>query len=150
MILLDVHVTVSHSSKANYSRESLNHSCQQQLLQSEDDEPVPAVLKHPSMPPLSLGDVVDQSLPPLHPDVLQQQFAGGDISLLPVPRIVYSSGGSGGTYRAMGTTFMSQLGVGGSDYTVDENTQMADIIALKYLGKKGELTRPNEVPGDWL
>ena len=150
MIPLNVHATVSHSSKANYSRESLNHSCQQQSHLSEDDQPAPAVLKHPSMPPLSLGDTVHHSLPPLHPDVLQQHFAGGDISLLPVPRIVYSGGSSGGTYRAVGTTFVSQLGFGGSVCTVDENTQMADMIALKYLGEKGEFTRPNEVSGNWL
>lgn len=139
-----------HSSKDNYSRESLNHSCKKQSHQSEDIQPVSAVLKHPSMPLLSVGDVVDQSLPPLHPDVLQQQFASGDISLLPVPRIVYSGGSGGGTYRAVGTTFMSQLGCSGVDYTVDENTQMADMIALKYLGKKGEFTRADEVAGDWL
>ena len=35
---------------------------------------------------------------------------------------------------------MSHLGGGGgADFTLDENMQMADMIALKYLGRKNEL-----------
>ena len=54
--------------------------------------------------------------------------------MLPVPRIMYSGGRARGTTA---TTFMSHLG--GADFTLDENMQMADMIALKYLGKKSEL-----------
>lgn len=106
-----------------------------EISHSGEDQPhnksnLEHVFKYPYTPVLPL----DQSLPPLHPDVLQQRFTG-DISMLPVPRIMYSRGSSeraGGT-----TTFMSQLG-GGADFTMDENMQMADMIALKYLGKKKE------------
>ena len=136
---------VSHTSEIYDGREGENHS--RQPHQQEQIQPVPAVLKYT---PLPLGDSVDHSLPPLHPDVLQQRFAGSDISLLPVPRIMYlGSNGNGGPYRVGGSTFVSQLGLGGgSDHTVDENTQMADMIALKYLGKKGGLTVANEVQGN--
>ncbi len=103
---------------------------------SEHAQPV---FKYPYTPVLPL----DQSLPPLHPDVLQQKFAG-DISMLPVPRIMYSGGRAAGGTIGTTTTFMSHLyggggGGGGADFTLDENMQMADMIALKYLGRKNEL-----------
>ena len=129
--------TVPSSSEISHSRHSQNHSRQMHRDQSEHFQPTPE-LKHPLL--LGLGGGVDQSLPPLHPDVLQQQFTG-DISMLPVPRIMYmSSSSDGGPYYrgAGGTTFLSQLG--GADYTVDENVQLADMIALKYLGKKSDVT----------
>ena len=101
-----------------------------------NSEHIQPVLKYPYTPVLPL----DQSLPPLHPDVLQQKFAG-DISMLPVPRIMYS-GGSGRARGTTATTFMSHLG--GTDFTLDENMQMADMIALKYLGKKNELNATSD------
>ena len=108
---------------------------------SEHTQPI---FKYPYTPVLHL----DQSLPPLHPDVLQQRFAG-DISMLPVPRIRFSGGSS--RRAAGGTTFMSHLG-GGADFTLDENMQMADMIALKYLGRKNELnTAPDyDITGEEL
>ena len=134
---------------SNYSSGSWQSQCKNQVNHSDGAVPLLSteishsgenqphnksklehILKYPYTPVLPL----DHSLPPLHPDVLQQRFTG-DISMLPVPRIMYS-GGSG---RAGGTTtFVSQLG-GGADFTMDENMQMADMIALKYLGKKNEL-----------
>lgn len=125
-----------------------NHNSHQSELK-DHNQPLSAGLKN-SYPPLLLT-LGDQSLPPLHPDVLQQQFTAGDISMLPVPRIMYVGHGTAaddGLYRATrGTTFVSQYG--GADYTMDENTQMADMIALKYLGKKsGPLSDSNEVPGE--
>ncbi len=67
----------------------------------------------------------------LHPDVLHQQFPH-DISMLPVPHILCpsASGGSDGDS-------LSFAAVLGSDYTLDENVHMADIIALKYLDMPG-------------
>lgn len=46
---------------------------------------------------------------------------------------------------------MSHLG-GGADFTLDENMQMADMIALKYLGRKNELnTAPDyDITGEEL
>ena len=131
-----------HKNQANHSdgavpplSTQLGHSGESQPHNESNSKHIQPVFKYPytPVPPL------DQSLPPLHPDVLQQRFTG-DISMLPVPRIVYS-GGSG---RAGGTTttFMSHLG--GADFTLDENMQMADMIALKYLGKKNELNTASD------
>ena len=113
----------------------ISHSGESQPHNESNSEHTQPAFKYPYTPVLPL----DQSLPPLHPDVLQQRFTG-DISMLPVPRIMYS-GGSG---RAGGTTttFMSHLG--GADFTLDENMQMADMIALKYLGKKNELNTASD------
>lgn len=66
----------------------------------------------------------------LHPDVMHQQFPC-EVSMLPVPRIVYSAGGgnAGDT-----VSFAPELG---SDCTLDENVFLADMITLKYLGMAG-------------
>ena len=138
------HINTSdrHISEINHSKQNHDH----QQSQTELREHIQAMpTTHPSTS-FPLVDVGDQSLPPLHPDVLQQRFTASDISMLPVPRIMYAGSSEGGAYRAGGgVTFMSQLG--GADFTLDENTQMADMIALKYLGKKSGLTDLNEVPG---
>ena len=124
---------VAFSSEVSDSRENQPNS--------SNSEHAPPVFMHPYTPVLPL----DQSLPPLHPDVLQQRLTG-DISMLPVPRIMYG----GSSDRTGGTTFVSRLG--GADFTMDENMQMADMIALKYLGKKNELiTAANyDIPGEPL
>ena len=132
---------VPHKEMSESSREESNPSLQSH--RSEHTQPEPAVPNRPYTP-FHLGD---QSLPPLHPDVLQQRFGGSDISMLPVPRIMYVGSGNEATYRAaaVGATFVSQLG--GADLTLDENTRMADMIALKYLGKNSGVTSAAEVTG---
>ena len=128
-----------HKNQANHSDGAVppsstqisHNSGENQLPRNESNsEHTQPMFKYPYTPVLPL----DQSLPPLHPDVLQQRFTG-DISMLPVPRIMFSGGRAAG-----GTTYMSHLGAGGgADFTLDENMQMADMIALKYLGRKNEL-----------
>lgn len=129
-------VNQSDGAVAPVSTQISHNSGENQPHNVSNSEHIQPVLKYPYTPVL----VLDQSLPPLHPDVLQQKFTG-DISMLPVPRIMYSgsSGRAGGT---VATTFMSHLG--GADFTLDENMQMADMIALKYLGKKNELNATSD------
>lgn len=123
----------SYSSRGQQSRYKsvTDEAVQDVSTHREENEPphnfnLEPVSFDPPLPPL------DHSLPPLHPDILQQKFIG-DISMLPVPRIMYEGGRGAG-----GITFMNQ--VGGAEFTMDENVQMADMIALKYLGRKNELT----------
>ena len=88
-----------------------------------------------SLPPSDPSD-----LPYLHPDVLQQQFRS-EVSLLPVPRIVGPvPNSSSHSYEGstLGTALYprSYWSTTGSDGTLDENMQLADMIAMKYLGNK--------------
>ncbi len=72
-------------------------------------------------------------LPYLHPDVLQQHYST-EISLLPVPRIVGPVPNNNST---LDTAAAYPRSMASSDTTLDENMQLADMIAMKYLGTVG-------------
>ena len=72
-------------------------------------------------------------LPYLHPDVLQQHYST-EISLLPVPRIVGPIPNNNST---LDTAAVYSRSMTSSDTTLDENMQLADMIAMKYLGTVG-------------
>lgn len=82
----------------------------------------------------------------LHPDVIHQQFSC-DVSMLPVPRIVCPSSGSYG-YDSGGMGDAVSFALLGSDYTLDENVHLADMIALKYLGMSGVRSSGGGNPGE--
>lgn len=80
------------------------------------------VLTHPQEP--------SKDLPYLHPDIFQDHYGGGaeEVSLLPVPRIV-------GPVPSSNTTLDAVYSRGSSDTTLDDHMQLADRIAVKYLGR---------------
>ena len=74
----------------------------------------------------------------IHPDVLQQYYAT-DISMLPVPRIMCSRGFDDDSISEtlLLPTNNHHHNFGSADCTLDENSQLADMITLKYLKGKG-------------
>ena len=144
-----------HSTKAQSTNTSVNTSTLSNRSQSSHSSQSSNSLSHKE--PSDPGD-----LPYLHPDVLQQQFSA-EVSLLPVPRIVgpvpnSSSHGYDGSTLGTALHPRGYWNMAGSDSTLDENMQLADMIAVKYLGNKlamdssiqHTVRQPVLAPGTWV
>ncbi len=72
-----------------------------------------------------------RQLPYLHSEVLGQHYGSTEVSLLPVPRII---GPIPSNNTTLDTAAVYTRGMTSTDSTLDENMQLADMIAMKYLG----------------
>ena len=144
----------SPSISTNHSRSQLHHSSQhrdtefhhsqvQSGIESRNTSSLNSQLAHTSQM-TNYSNVIhsttnqNQSTGPLylHSDVLQQRY-GNEISMLPVPRIVCpvltDNSNSYSDTSLFPKRAQNMIG-GSSDCTLDENMQLADMIAMKYVG----------------